>query len=179
MNRFSESPEWGRVEAAASRVCADVAATGLSALSLEEQVLFLVWIGDGEVGNGGMHAVCYNSAGAYLNRLPGAFRAIGAPRKAELVESLSRAFGPGGPSLDDEIRGRQHESLSRTAVEEIDRLDDLYFSSGEDVGDLLVAWTKHSIPQGPDGLRLADVAPSHRAGRLAKPSVVHALPSRT
>ena len=129
------------VENTADRIVDREAEVGLDPLPEEERVFFLVWIADGEVGNGGMHAVCYNSTGDYLRSFPAAFRAIGAARKAELFEALIRIFGFHGPSSDHETRVRQHERLSEDAVEQIDALDDAYFSANEPIYPLLARWS--------------------------------------
>jgi hypothetical protein len=129
------------LQATANRIIDQEAAGGLGSLPGEEQVFFLVWIADGEVGNGGMHAVCYNSTGNYLSRLPEAFRTIGAPRKAEAFERLIKAFGPGGPSPEHATRLEQHGALSDNVAAEIDRLDQLYFESKpKDVTAHLFNW---------------------------------------
>ena len=127
------SPEWRLLQATANDVVERALSLGLHALSLDEQTFFLVWVADGEVGNGGMHAVCYNSTGDYLRKMPGAFVAIGALEKAKLFERLFSYFGPNGPSENHETRLKQHEALSVRAIADIDALDNLYFSNAEDL----------------------------------------------
>jgi hypothetical protein len=135
-----DSPEWRVLEKTADRLVELEERVGLEALPDEERVFFLVWIADGEVRNGGMHAVCYNSTGDYLRSFPEAFEAIGAPRKAELFVTLMRIFGFHGPSPDHEIRMKQHASLSDDAGAQIDALDDAYFSAPEPIDVLLARW---------------------------------------
>jgi hypothetical protein len=127
------SPEWRLLQGTANDVVERAYSIGLGALTAEEQAFFLVWIADGEVGNGGMHAICYNSSGDYLQKMPGAFVAVGAPEKAKLFERLLAAFGTSGPSQKHEIRLEEHAALSKQAVADIDALDDMYYSSTEDI----------------------------------------------
>jgi len=115
---------------------------GFDALNPTEQVVYCVWVADGEVGDGGMHAVCYNSSGNDLAHFPAAFEAIGAPRKAHLFQKLIEAFAPEKPSPDHEKRVQQHKALSQQAKSQIDSLDDEYFASKENVDDLLYQYWK-------------------------------------
>ena len=103
--------------------------TGIASLTSDEHTYYVVWIAEGEVGNGGMHAVCYNSTGDHLREMPNAFVALGAPKKAALFKRLMTAFGAEPPSADHEIRLRQHEALPESAVFEIDSLDESYLAS--------------------------------------------------
>lgn len=127
------SPEFPLMQAVAGRVVTREAAEGYDALSLDEQVYFLVWMADGEVNNGGMHAVCYNSTGDYLREFPEAFRAIGSPERAALFEALIELFGPDGPPRDHAGREEQHEAMSDEVHEQIDALDHAYYSIDDDL----------------------------------------------
>jgi hypothetical protein len=110
---------------------------GFSSLNPTEQVFYCVWAADGEVGNGGMHAVCYNSSGNELAHFPAAFEAIGATQKAQLFQKLIEAFQPEKPSQEHEKRVQQHKALSQQAKSQIDDLDEEYFASKENIDDLL------------------------------------------
>jgi hypothetical protein len=134
------SPEWRLLQSEASRVVDSVDEHGLDHLTDDDKVYFLVWIADGEVNNGGMHAVCYNSTGNFLHLFPNAFLAIGAPKKAELFVRLSGAFGPGGRPRDQPTRYQVHCELPEEAVLSIDALDDEYYAIGEDLRELLYRW---------------------------------------
>jgi hypothetical protein len=142
MHFLLESPEQKLLQTTANRIINRGFATDIADLPQEEQVFFLVWIAEGEVGNGGMHAVCYNSTGDYLRKIPDAFRAVGAIKKGVAFERLMMAFGPVEPSAIRSVRERQHEALSDEAVSQIDALDDLYFQTSEDIDLLLYQWCK-------------------------------------
>ena len=128
------SPEWQLMQTTANALVNRALASGVASLTPDERTFFLVWIAEGEVGNGGMHAVCYNSTGDHLQDLPNAFVAIGAPKKAALFKRLIASFGPEPPSSDHEVRVRQHEALPECSVVEINSLDDAFYSS-EDVDE--------------------------------------------
>jgi hypothetical protein len=142
-----ESSEWRSLQATATKLVEKESRDGLSSLSELEKTFFLVWVADGEVGNGGMHAVCYNSTGDYLMHLPSAFRAIGAPVKAAAFDSLINAFGIEPPSPDHDIRLEQHSNLSARAEAAIDALDAVYYAAGEDVTDLLYSYARPLLTQ--------------------------------
>ena len=142
-----DSPQWSRLQSAAGRVLEKRESSGTRSLSEAEETFFLVWVADGEVSNGGMHAVCYNSTGDFLTSLPNAYRAVGAPKKAALFERLIRAFGENGPSSDHSKRLEQHERLSEETASAIDGLDDEYFALEEEIDELLYVWSKR-LPDG-------------------------------
>ncbi len=123
------SPEWQLMQETANRVVSRALSTGIASLAPDERSYYLVWIAEGEVGNGGMHAVCYNSTGNHLLKMPHAFVALSAPKKAALFSRLISAFGSEAPSEVHEIRLRQHEALPERAVVEIDALDDAFFAA--------------------------------------------------
>ena len=126
----------------AAPLCAQKDPAGFDTLDEVERVTFCVWIAEGEVGNGGMHAVCYNSTGDYLRYFPEGFRAIGASKKAEYFQRLFLLFGENGPSRERAIREEEHAALAEESLDAIDALTDDYFSSGEDAIELLFAYLK-------------------------------------
>lgn len=128
-----DSLEFQLMRAVAERVVNREAADGYDALSRDERVYYLVWIADGEVNNGGMHAVCYNSTGDYLRELPAAFRTIGSPERAALFEALIGLFGADGPARDHARREEQHEAMGDEIHEQIDALDHAYYSVEDDL----------------------------------------------
>jgi len=130
------SPEWQLMQKTANTLVTRALSSGIASLTPDERTFYLVWIAEGEVGNGGMHAVCYNSTGDHLPDLPNAFVALGAPKKAALFRRLIASFGHDPPSSDHEVRLKQHASLPESSVVEINSLDDAFYSS-EDVNEQL------------------------------------------
>jgi hypothetical protein len=126
------SPEWQFLQETANTLVSRAMKYGLSTLTPDEQTYYLVWIAEGEVGNGGMHAVCYNSTGNYLRGMPNAFNTLGAPQKAALFVRLIDAFGAESPSEIHDTRLTQHNALPERALSEINSLDGAYFAA-EDV----------------------------------------------
>jgi hypothetical protein len=127
----------------ANRIVDKYFARGFDALTPKEQVFYCVWAADGEVGNGGMHAVCYNSTGNELTHFPAAFEAIGAKQKANLFQKLIDAFLPETPSQNHEQRVQQHKNLTAAAKSQIETLDDQYHAITENTDALLYQyWIK-------------------------------------
>jgi hypothetical protein len=135
------SPEWQLLQETANTLVSRALKHGLSTLTPDEQTYYLVWIADGEVGNGGMHAVCCNSTGNYLRGMPHAFNTLGAPQKAALFIRLIDVFGAEPPSETHETRLTQHDALPEGAVAEINSLDEAY-SAAEDVTPALYVLAK-------------------------------------
>ena len=146
------SAEWNALTTFYRSACEKLEASGFGALTEPERTTFCVWIANAEVVNGGMHAICYNSSGDYLPSIQTAFREIGAARKASLFEQLAKAFGPSGPSTDWDTRINEHSSLSERSIAIIDALDKQYYSTAEDIEQLLLGYLERKgmvvIPKG-------------------------------
>lgn len=113
---------------------------GFDALSPEEQVVFLVWIADGEVGNGGFHAICYNSTGNYSEHFPKAFLAIGASEAFEIFQEFLNIADPPANHGD---RVKWHNALPENGatIRAISALDDRYFEVRSEIDGLLSKYT--------------------------------------
>jgi hypothetical protein len=132
-----QSPQWNAISRFAHHACDKEAKEGFDSLSELERTFFCVWVADGAVCNGGMHSVCYNSTGDYLQHFANAFESIGAPKKGQTFIRLATIFAPDGPSLNHVQRLAQHDALSPSKKDQISALDDAYESTGEAVDELL------------------------------------------
>jgi len=141
-----DSNEFNLISSVAAEVVDRAFSAGFESLSWDERTLFLIWITEGEVGNGGMHAVCYNSTGDYLQWIPQAYRSIGHWQKAGLFDRLREAFGPSGPSSNHAARIAQHERLSDKTCSRIDALDEEFFALPDSIDDSILEISKRLKP---------------------------------
>jgi len=62
------------------------------ALPQAKQVIYITWLFDAEVLNGGFNQYYYNPWGKYASMLPAALTLIGAPKHAELITRANRIY---------------------------------------------------------------------------------------
>lgn len=118
-----------------------VEAAGVSSLTLPERVLFSVWAATGQIENGGFDQFFYNSSGDHAGEAPGAFRAIGAPGKAAVIERALALFpGNAPPSTREERITVLDELAEREGEELFEALDRAFHAVPENVDDLLEAY---------------------------------------
>lgn len=56
------------------------------------QAIFMIWLLEGEVNNGGYNQFYYNSSGKFYKHLPEALKLVGAEKFADLSERANRTF---------------------------------------------------------------------------------------
>jgi hypothetical protein len=118
-----------------------VEAAGVSSLTGSERVLLSVWAATGEIENGGFDQFFYNSSGDHAGEAPGAFRAIGAPGKAAVIEQALALFpGKAPPSAREERIAALDELTEREGEELFEALDSAFYAVAESVDDLLAAY---------------------------------------
>ena len=115
---------------------------GFESLSPDKAVFFLTWVADGEINNGGFHAICYNSTGDYGHLFADAYREIGACNKAKLFDEFLLAFGTEGMPTDQPTRFERHSALNDPQIQIIDALDEKYYQDSDPIDQLLLRWVK-------------------------------------
>lgn len=57
-----------------------------------QQAIYVIWVFEGEVNNGGFNQFYYNSSGQFADLVPGALRLIGANRFADLAGKANKTY---------------------------------------------------------------------------------------
>jgi hypothetical protein len=127
--------------AAHARIWPVVESAGFSTKDLSEsdRNFVLAYMADSEINSNGMYALWFNSHG-FLDtpEVVSAFRAIGAPRSAQIVDRFVRVSRHIPIISNIRLRSIQMGFLSLLWPDD-DRLSSEYFDSGEDLDDLLIA----------------------------------------
>lgn len=90
-----------------------------------------------EVNNGGLHQYYFNSASDWAREVPGALRAVGAHRMADIVATANARFGPDGPPADRAARQALLDDMPEDAFEE---LTDDFLDYPDPLGELVVRY---------------------------------------
>lgn len=113
--------------------------TAFEDLTEVDRVLTSIWVLEADVNNGGFDQYYFNSSGDSAYYAPVAFRAIGAPTMAGIVEKANSRFGPGGPP-----RSRSDRQEALLAMEDglWNDLDDQFYAYPENLSELLEAFLR-------------------------------------
>ena len=148
-----KSPDAGIQEAAATALAVLAGVTnarqvvyealesqGFEHLSTPQQHYYAVLIYDAEVNNGGHSQYFVNSSGSRWKTALDGLKAIGAEKRAEILQKASALFGSSGPSTDHEKRHQQIASFTAQQDELLDKLDRGYYSCDEPIETLLAQY---------------------------------------
>ena len=111
-----------------------------SALSPAERVFCLTQLCEEEVNNGGFDQLFFN-AGCSLRELPEAFRAIGAPKTADICARAMAALGQAFPE-DRETRQTLLELREKELAETFQACDGAFLRYEEDLTALNAAYVR-------------------------------------
>ena len=111
-----------------------------SALSPAERVFYLAQLCEEEVNNGGFDQLFFN-AGCSLRELPEAFRAIGAPKTADICARAMAALGQAFPE-DRETRQTLLELREKELAETFQACDEAFLRYEEDLTALNAAYVR-------------------------------------
>ena len=119
------------------KISAREESNGWDALSSAEHAIATVMLLWYEVGNGGFHQYFFNSTGDLAHKAPDAFREIGAPQTADVVDRANALFGSEGPNKNRRKRQAQLKAFSESHLDKLDELDKFIFDDPEDLEQLL------------------------------------------
>ena len=103
-----------------------------------DRTFILAYMADSAINSDGVYSLWFNNHGLLdTPEVVEAFRAIGAPNSASVIQCFVEAVSGVDQEADIEARSEQMELLSRSWPDS-DELDDAYPGSGEDIDDLLI-----------------------------------------
>ncbi len=116
---------------------------GVASLSRLQRDALCVMNFQAELNNGGVHRYLLNSSGDFAHETPEVFRRMGADEAARILEEANASFGPGGPSMDRELRMAALLALPKDAEDRIDALSKEFYDAedhGLSLADLFDAY---------------------------------------
>ena len=111
-------------------------------LSEPERVFFATWPAGCEICNGGFAQYYRDSYAFAAVDCPEAYRTIGAPECAGIIESANKKFGESGPARD---RVKRKEQLDGIASTEFEKLEDAFYKCDEDTTTMLEEFVAENI----------------------------------
>lgn len=113
------------------------------------QAVYMIWVLDAEVNNGGFNQYYFNSSGKFYKHLPEALRLVGARPYAELVEKANQTFENENEKItrhqDGTIEGFS-KSYEDNPLNNFDNeFGNLYET--EDLNQILIPFIRNNIPE--------------------------------
>lgn len=118
-------------------VCELMESKGFDGLTDPQQHFYAVSIYHWEVDNGGHSQYFFNSSGDHWKSAQAGLKAIGAVKRAKILEEAASRFGPNGPSSDRMTRIMALGRLEEQGKRSFDDLDDRFYAADEDFDVLL------------------------------------------
>ncbi len=110
--------------------------------------IYITWVLDGEVNNGGFIQFFYNTSGAYNDELAADLHAIGAFKTEKIaVEAISLYNKERALHTKVKKDGSMKSFMSSYGESGLGRLDDLFYKSGEDLGSLRIKYIRENTEQ--------------------------------
>ena len=106
-------------------------------LTLPERVLVSIWELENSVNNGGFENYYIGSSGDTAFAVENALIEIGAHKCADIVKRANSIFENGQPPREQATRERLWDQISDDKKEQLERLDDVFFSYPDDLTSLL------------------------------------------
>ena len=109
----------------------------------EEQKIFTAVFGSsGSIFMDGFELYFANSDGEAAYFAPGAYRRIGAPKSADIIEKASRTLSPDPIPESSDARATLVSELTEEGRSQLEELGQMFYSTGEIIDDLLFDYVK-------------------------------------
>lgn len=113
------------------------------------QAVYMIWVLDAEVNNGGFNQFYFNSSGKFYKHLPEALRLVGARPYAELVEKANQTFENENEKItrhqDGTIEGFSRSYEDNPLNNFDNEFGNLYET--EDLNQILIPFIRNNIPE--------------------------------
>ena len=108
-------------------------------MTKSDRTFILAYMADSAINSDGVFSLWFNNHGLLdTPEVAEAFRTIGAPKSASVIQRFVEVAGGVDQEIDIEARMDQMELLS-CSWPDSDELDESYYGSGEDIDELLIA----------------------------------------
>jgi len=133
---------WQYLQPVMDTLVPKVAKHGLGSLSPSEQVVYLVWSYSGAVNNGGHASFFYNSYGQFAAETVSAFRELGAPEYAQVLNRAIEQFPHSAVPHDIDKRNTVFNDLPSCAHQVMEKCDGQFYALGDErlFAQLLSFW---------------------------------------
>lgn len=128
--------------------CGEEESAAVKKLSPGFRNIYITWALDGEVNNGGFIQFFYNTSGAYNDELASALHDIGAFKTEKIAIEAISVYNK-ERALHQKVKkdGTMKSFMSSYGESGLGRLDDLFYNSGEDLGNLRIKYIRENTEQ--------------------------------
>ena len=108
------------------------------------QAIYVIWILEGEVNNGGFNQFYYNSSGEFANLLPEALELIGASKFSELLERANSTYKTENDRITALQDGTMEGFMDSYDNNPLDKYDDEFYElyEEENLNDLQIKYIR-------------------------------------
>lgn len=109
-----------------------------------KQAIYMIWLLEGEVNNGGYNQFYFNSSGVFAKHLPGALRLVGAHKYAALTQQANDIYEAENEKITQHQDGTL-EGFSKSYEDNpLNELDDRFYalSDQEDLAQLQIDYIR-------------------------------------
>jgi hypothetical protein len=118
------------------------ASSGLTSMTEEEKTVFVVWVTDAEVKNGGFHQYFSNPSGDFASEVSPALERIGAPLAAAVIRRAVALFPDGGPAFQRAGRQAQLDAMGGRKSSMFEDLENAWYEHIEDLETCLAKYIR-------------------------------------
>ncbi|WP_316812931.1 DMP19 family protein [Pedobacter heparinus] len=113
-------------------------------LSKPQQAIYITWLLEGEVNNGGFNQYYYNSSGQFAKLAPDALKLVGATQFAVLTQAANKMYEKEKHHITRHQDGTS-EGFSKSYYNKpLDEFDDQFYKLKEPLGELQIAFIRNN-----------------------------------
>ncbi|WP_205942739.1 DMP19 family protein [Pedobacter psychroterrae] len=114
----------------------------LLALPKPQQVIYITWILEGEVNNGGFNQYYYNSSGQFAKLAPEALKLVGATQHAALTQAANDVYEKEKERIVKYQDGTSEGFSKSYENNPLEKFDDQFYKLKEPLMDLQIAYIR-------------------------------------
>lgn len=113
-------------------------------LSKPQQVIYIIWLLEGEVNNGGFNQYYYNSSGQFAKLAPDALKLVGATQFAALTQAANKMYEKEKYRITRHQDGTSEGFSKSYENNPLDEFDDQFYKLKEPLGELQIAFIRNN-----------------------------------
>lgn len=135
---------WTVFESLSEKLPADYAKEYESVLSWNKsrQAIYMIWLLEGEVNNGGYNQFYYNSSGQFYKHLPDALRLVGAYKFADLTQKANDTYEKENEKITKHLDGTSEGFSKSYENNPLNDFDTKFYNLEEDLQQIQINYIK-------------------------------------
>lgn len=109
-----------------------------------QQAIYVIWLLESEVNNGGFNQYYYNSSGQFASLTPNALKLVGATRFAALTQAANETYTKEKQRITKYQDGSSEGFSKSYENNPLDKFDDQFYELKEPLGELQIAFIRNN-----------------------------------